>query len=129
MLTVTDKGIMTESLNDIINRLESKFKEIYGDDIDLSPDTPDGQIIAELASRGFPAPEKIEWLRDESIGLRHYVRTRRNGTPPPEDYGYVLRLAFAEPVSGPLCLGYSSHFGLGLFAPVPDGSTTRRSEA
>ena len=91
-------------------------------------DTPDGQIIAELASRGFPAPEKIEWLRAESIGLRHYVRTRRNGTPPPEDYGYALRLAFAEPVSGPLCLGYSSHFGLGLFAPVPDGSTTERSE-
>lgn len=49
MLTVTDKGIMTESLNDIINRLESKFKEIYGDDIDLSPDTPDGQMLGVFA--------------------------------------------------------------------------------
>lgn len=84
-------------------------------------DTPDGQIVAELASRNLPAPEKIEWLRDKSIKLRHYVRTRRNSTPPPEDYGYALRLTFAEPIAGPLCLGYASHFGLGLFAPIPPG--------
>lgn len=84
--------------------------------------TPDSQIIAELASRRLPPPEKIEWLRDESIALRHYVRVRRHGMPPPENYGYALRLTFAEPVAGPLCLGYGSHFGLGLFASVPEGS-------
>lgn len=27
-----------------------------------------------------------------------------------------------EPISGPLCLGYASHFGLGLFAAVPEAS-------
>lgn len=91
--------------------------------------TPDGQITAELASRRISAPEKIEWLRNESIELRHYVHARRNGMPPPEDYGYALRLTFAEPVTGPLCLGYASHFGLGLFAPVPDEIKTQRGEA
>jgi CRISPR-associated protein Csb2 len=91
-------------------------------------DTPDGQIIAELASRGLPVPEKIEWLRDESIELRHYIRTRSKSTPPPEDYGYALRLTFAEAITGPLCLGYASHYGLGLFTPVPDGITTQRSQ-
>lgn len=76
--------------------------------------TPDGQLIAELASRGLPAPEKIEWLREESIAFCHYIRTRRDKSPA-ENYGYALRLNFAEPVMGPLCLGYASHFGLGLF--------------
>lgn len=80
--------------------------------------TPDGQVIAELASRNIPAPDKIEWLRDESIALRHFIRKRRKKAPPPEDYGYAVRLTFAEPVSGPICLGYASHFGLGLFKPV-----------
>ena len=28
-------------------------------------------------------------------------------------YGFVIE--FAEPVPGPLCLGYGCHFGLGLF--------------
>ncbi|MDD2463571.1 MAG: type I-U CRISPR-associated protein Csb2 [Desulfobulbus sp.] len=91
-------------------------------------DTPDGQIVAELASRGLPAPEIIEWLRVESIAMRHHVRSRRNGASPPEDYGYALRLTFAEPITGPICLGYASHFGLGLFAPVPAGSPTQRNE-
>ena len=30
-----------------------------------------------------------------------------------------LRITFAEPVSGPLSLGYGSHFGLGSFVPSP----------
>jgi CRISPR-associated protein Csb2 len=30
----------------------------------------------------------------------------------------VFRIAFAEPVRGPLCLGHASHFGLGLFVPA-----------
>jgi CRISPR-associated protein Csb2 len=48
--------------------------------------------------------------------LRHYVRRRqRGGGPPAVDVGYALRLRFAEPVQGPLTLGYASHFGLGLF--------------
>jgi len=87
-----------------------------------------GQINAELASRGLPGVERIEDLtREESWhSLRHFVRSRkRGGTPPPVDYGYALRLHFAEPLFGPswneklrhpLALGYASHFGLGLFA-------------
>ena len=29
-----------------------------------------------------------------------------------------FRLIFSEPVRGPICLGYGSHFGMGLFQPV-----------
>jgi CRISPR-associated protein Csb2 len=31
--------------------------------------------------------------------------------------GAFLRLTFDRPVTGPVCLGYASHFGLGLFQP------------
>jgi CRISPR-associated protein Csb2 len=76
----------------------------------------EGQIAAELASRGLPPFQRVEILHPESIAFRHFVRSRkRGGTPPPLDVGYALRLAFAEPIAGPVALGYASHFGLGLF--------------
>lgn len=81
-----------------------------------------GQVAAELASRGLPAPVDVQWLdpREHELArqLRHVVRRRRSGPQPPVDQGLALRLRFAEPVHGPLCLGYGSHFGLGRFECV-----------
>jgi CRISPR-associated protein Csb2 len=78
-----------------------------------------GQITAELASRGQPAPEMVTVLdphEDEAARkARHIVRSRRRGPPPPSDCGYMLKLSFREPIQGPIALGYGSHFGLGLF--------------
>jgi CRISPR-associated protein Csb2 len=79
-----------------------------------------GQVAAELRSRGFP-PVEIEQLdprEPAGLRLRHSVRLRRKGPPPPMDHGFRLRLSFSEPVSGPIAIGYASHFGLGLFAAV-----------
>jgi CRISPR-associated protein Csb2 len=81
--------------------------------------TLEGQIQAELASRGLPRAEEVSVLQGtaESAALRHFVRRRqRGGGPPPVDVGYALRLRFAAPVCGTLSLGYAAHFGLGLFA-------------
>jgi CRISPR-associated protein Csb2 len=80
--------------------------------------TLEGQIAEELTDRGFAAPESIEILREESIDFRHFVRTRREDSSPPEDYGYAIRLTFATPVVGPIAIGYAAHFGLGLFKAV-----------
>ena len=56
--------------------------------------------------------------------LRHFVRRRKHGgSDPPLDQGYGVRITFSEPVSGPLVLGYGSHFGLGLFERA-DNSTS-----
>jgi CRISPR-associated protein Csb2 len=80
-----------------------------------------GQINAELDSRHLPPVEQLDLLphTGELLPLRHYVRRRqRGGTPPPIDIGYVLRLQFAEPIPGPITLGYASHFGLGMFNAV-----------
>lgn len=78
-----------------------------------------GQVNAELRSRELPEAENIEilpWTGDR-ISLRHYVRHRNHGgKAPPIDIGYALRIRLTEPISGPLCLGYASHFGLGRFA-------------
>jgi CRISPR-associated protein Csb2 len=82
-----------------------------------------GQINAELASSGQPSVDHIEILpwSSTTLGLRHYVRRRqRGGSPPPVDVGCALQLRFSEPISGPLAIGYASHFGLGLFAAVSD---------
>jgi CRISPR-associated protein Csb2 len=82
--------------------------------------TLEGQVIAELSARGLPEPVDVcvldprndaRWLR-----MRHFVRSRRQGPAAPADVGFSLSLRFAEPMRGPLCLGYGCHFGLGVFA-------------
>jgi len=80
--------------------------------------TLEGQIQEELASRGLPPATSIEILSQQQDFLRrfpHFVRVRRSGPPPPADQGYALSLSFDQPIAGPLCLGYGSHFGLGRF--------------
>lgn len=43
--------------------------------------------------------------------------------------GFFMRLTFDEPVSLPLpAFGHSSHFGLGLFAPAPEGQSSLGDE-
>lgn len=82
--------------------------------------TLEGQVRAELGSRGIADAEQIELLDPHVSDLarqqRHGVRNRRFGPPPPVDCGFTLRLTFAKPVGGPVCLGYGSHYGLGIFA-------------
>jgi CRISPR-associated protein Csb2 len=78
-----------------------------------------GQVGAELGSRGLPMPAQIDIIDPQEdtkiLHQRHFVRTRRRGPVPPVDCGFALKLVFAEPVKGPICLGYGSHFGLGVF--------------
>ena len=97
----------------------------------------EGQICAELQSRGFPCPAGIEIFArpdvradvgpgkshisaeqstNNSSRFRHFILSRRNGPEPVHRRGYAIRLEFNRPVSGPVALGYGSHFGLGLFA-------------
>ena len=81
--------------------------------------TLEGQVQAELASRGLPPASAVEVLsaqqEERARRHRHHVRIRRHGPRPPVDMGFTLRLRFEVPISGPLCLGYAGHFGLGRF--------------
>ncbi len=82
-----------------------------------------GQVAAECASHGLPAPVEVEVQPRElmvSRGFLRFVRARREGRPqPPGTKPWSLRITFAQPVSGPVCIGYASHYGLGLFVAVP----------
>lgn len=57
-----------------------------------------------------------QW-RERSIQFRRFRQKRSDdGGRRPSAF---FRLTFPEPVSGPIALGHSSHFGLGLFVPAP----------
>jgi CRISPR-associated protein Csb2 len=65
--------------------------------------------------------QKVEQLMLEgrSLAWRHFRQQRvfgngRRGS----DFGKGFEIEFAEPVSGPIALGYACHFGLGLFVPA-----------
>lgn len=45
-------------------------------------------------------------------------RDRRDRESTGDRRGFMIRLEFAEPMSGPIVIGHSSHYGLGLFQPV-----------
>lgn len=84
-------------------------------------DTLQGQVQAELRSRELPPATVIEFDPHLTRELRHFVRRRRHGGGPPKmDIGLGLRLEFAQPIQGPLLLGYASHYGLGLFRACTD---------
>jgi CRISPR-associated protein Csb2 len=74
------------------------------------------QIQHELTQEGL-LEASIEIVKD----TRHWIkvhRPRREKGQPSNDIklGYSVRLHFSTPVTGPIALGHSNHFGLGLFA-------------
>jgi CRISPR-associated protein Csb2 len=78
--------------------------------------TLEGQVHMELDARGLPARtvDVLPW-HEEYRALRHMIRVRQKGARPPQDAGFVVRLVFEEPWTGPLSIGYGAHFGLGRF--------------
>jgi len=84
-------------------------------------DTLEGQVRAELASRGLPEPIRVDVL-DRARDFRWFRRVRRDPSRrPPSPMGVALRVEFATEVTGPISLGYASHFGLGALVPSPSG--------
>jgi CRISPR-associated protein Csb2 len=87
-----------------------------------------GQLRREWHGRGTALPEIMDIRELPSVqhggrALRplHFHRFRRKrGIVQPDTLGRVLELRFAQPVCGPLALGFGCHFGLGLFVPAPD---------
>lgn len=79
------------------------------------------QIQREIARRGFTSDVEVEavggpaWVSvhvpRREASKRAFIGDRR---------GQKFRLRFAAPVTGPIRLGHSSSFGLGLFRPVED---------
>jgi CRISPR-associated protein Csb2 len=72
----------------------------------------------------LPVLVAVEPLADQCIGphrLRSIQFKKYRHRKPGDDGGRrpngYFRIAFGAPASGPICLGHSAHFGLGLFVP------------
>jgi CRISPR-associated protein Csb2 len=77
------------------------------------------QISRELKGRGLPEPVEAGSIRPPVWVSVHVPRRDANRRAFIGDRrGQMVRLRFAGPVTGPIRLGHSSSFGLGLFRPV-----------
>jgi CRISPR-associated protein Csb2 len=92
----------------------------------LDPDLDDWRFaFLQLTARELieqhygTSPMAIEPAKGNSGSLRaiDFRRYRENRRPESQGrwFGF-LRIQFAKPLTGPLTIGYGSHFGLGLFA-------------
>jgi len=79
-----------------------------------------GQVQAELASRNHP-PADVSII-GTCIGEPPILQRHPDHAQPPQRLAFRLRLTFANPVCGPICLGYASHFGLGIFRADPSST-------
>ncbi|MGB0713976.1 MAG: type I-G CRISPR-associated protein Csb2, partial [Gammaproteobacteria bacterium] len=87
--------------------------------------TVEDQIRRECELRGLPVPsdlkpmERIPVAQGRQAGAVQFRRFRsKRGGRQPDKNGSFWRLSFEQPVSGPLALGFASHFGLGMFRPA-----------
>ncbi len=95
----------------------------------------ENQIRTELETRQtsdgqpFPTPTTIQKIDNDELverRLLRFIRTRPDDKQqPPVNMAFGIRLTFDQPVTGPITLGYASHYGLGLF--VPDTSLNHES--
>jgi CRISPR-associated protein Csb2 len=75
-----------------------------------SSNFPDSVAIVPIDQTEEDAWVDVHATRDEQLCLRKQ-RAR------PVRRGFHFRIAFREPIRGPICVGHSCHFGLGLFVP------------
>ena len=85
------------------------------------------EVRRELSHRGLPEPATVDIRDDQNWRgfIRHRPSKRLAGNAAAgaaSRPGALLDITFAQPVTGPILLGYLSHFGLGLFRPVAAGS-------
>lgn len=83
-------------------------------------ESPEESARRLVLASGLPAPVSVSTVPDQHVTwmrLHETRASRRTQEPgaPLRRPGYRLRLEFERPVSGPILIGDSCHFGLGLF--------------
>ena len=92
--------------------------------------SPEHELLRLLELAGFPEPEVVEPVASTHLGGREvrwqeFLRRRETDErrPAANGAGYGFRIEFAEPVQGPVAVGYASHFGMGGFEAETDKGT------
>ena len=88
-------------------------------------DGPEEQIRNEIKNRyGDSYQLKSITIEDDKTNMHNtniksfeFFRWRRHGSVG-DGKSYKVQLEFTNTVSGPITLGYSSHYGLGMFVPI-----------
>lgn len=80
-------------------------------------ESPEKQLRLELGRQGYDTKGLTVTVDDQAGEWVRIHRPRRDRDDPTNTSrrGYHVRLMFDTPVRGPISLGHSSHFGLGLF--------------
>lgn len=96
-------------------------RHIYDRRGNIKPgETPEEQLRLELKRMGFDTSKlMIKVNHDVSEWIRVHRPWRSQDDPTnAEKRGYHFSLTFETPVRGPIAVGHSSHFGLGLCIPI-----------
>ena len=72
------------------------------------------EVGRELMTRALPSASEVRTTEGAWLNFR-----RRRTIQEPELRAFGLEVRFDDPVEGPLARGALSHFGLGLFRPIP----------
>lgn len=77
-------GLVTQDLNTIVADLETKFKEIYGSDINIEQNSPDGQFLNLIAQEKIDVLDLITQYYnnldvDSVVGLPQQILYKLNG--------------------------------------------------
>src|SRR6266568_925298 len=83
------------------------------------------QLADELANRGFHVNGLIASAEECGWVKIHRTKSGRDARTNNDKLGYTVKLAFSEPIKGPITLGASCHFGLGLFVPVAQSANVQ----
>lgn len=80
-------------------------------------ESPEAQLRLELDRQGYDTSGLSIEVKEEATEWVRVHRPRRNRDEPSnaDRIGHQVTLEFNNPVRGPISLGHSSHFGLGLF--------------
>lgn len=82
------------------------------------------QLQRECRERQLPAIVSVEPCSTIRVSGRernplHFRRARsKHGLRQPDTRGSFWQIRFAQPLQGPLAIGFGCHFGLGLFRPI-----------
>lgn len=108
---LTNAGYVPERLDQILARLDQGFREIYGDDINTDPDTPDGQLIGLIAQIKADLEELGEAIYraldpDHASGVWLEQRTAYAGiTRRRASYSYLRRVQLEGSAGAPIEAG------------------------
>ena len=85
-------------------------------------ESPEEQIRLELGRRGYTTTGLTIRVNDQAVEWTrvHRLRRRLGDSTNTERRGYHVLLTFEKAIQGPISLGHSSHFGLGLFIGLRD---------